>query len=126
MVSFNDKELTEFHQFMERKFHADSPQKTKRGLVGVGKQPNGNEWVLNPKVHISADGTLIPLLESHYAWQPIGGPCIKLAMKGQTGSAINLESDIQLPLESADALHLLLTRMKDVFKHNFIASKCIQ
>ena len=36
-------------------------------------------WILNPDVHIDNLGVQSPVLESKYAWQPIGGPNIELA-----------------------------------------------
>lgn len=107
---------------MEKDFPFNDKKRMKLGLATVGKQ-SGNVWVLNQGIHVSADGELVALPVSPYAWQPIGGLCVELALKGQSGSAINMESQVTLLLESARTLNRLLQRMKNVFKHNFIAGK---
>lgn len=53
-----------------------NPSKVKKGIQWVGNQDDAL-WVLNQSVHINADGDQIPLDESPYSWQPIGGPTIE-------------------------------------------------
>lgn len=56
VCSLSDKELSEFHQFMENSFSFEDRSKVKKGLQWVGQQPDGI-WVLNEGVHINQDGT---------------------------------------------------------------------
>lgn len=83
--AFTERELTEFHNYLEKHFSFDGEGKVKQGVLCVGKQPAGgtdNEeiiWILNNDIHIDKDGILISLERSKYAWQPIGGPHIELA-----------------------------------------------
>ena len=121
VCSFNEKELVEFHQFLERSFPFDDPSKVKKGVYIAGKQAN-NIWVVSKDVHIDGDGSLIRLSDSVYSWQPISGPAIDIMVKGSVVGRINLECDVKFPLESG-CLSELLHAMQEVFKHNFIASK---
>lgn len=122
MCSLTEKELSEFHQHLERNFPFQDQDRVKNGLLCAGKQPGTNVWVLNKHLHINEDGIQIPESESKYAWQPIGGPSIELAAKSMSHTSINLECDIQLPLQSSGPLRNLLHLMQTVFKHNFIPS----
>ena len=103
----------------------------KRGVVCVGRQPFTVEdgelnrtgcrmWILNHSVHIDNKGNLVPLHESTFAWQPIGGPQIELAGRS-TPVTIDLGSEINLPLESKKLLRGLLQLMQGLLKHNFVA-----
>ena len=116
VCSLSEKELSEFHQHMERGFPFDDPARVKQGLECAGRQPNSSVWVLNKHLHIDEDGN--QMHQSQFAWQPIGGPCIELA--GKNAQTINLESSIELPLQSAVPLHNLLKSVQSVLKHNFI------
>lgn len=124
ICSFNEKELADFHHFLERGFPFRDPQKLKQGVQWVGKQDDA-VWVLSQSVHINADGDQIPLDASPYSWQPIGGPTIDLMGKGSTAGKFSLECDIKLPLESFSSLQNLLQKMQPVFKHNYIAGELI-
>ena len=120
ICSFSDKELAEFHHFLEKGFPFSDPKKVKRGVTYAGKQREG-VCVLNKHLFVDENGLEI----SKLAWPPIGGPSIELANKGQH-SAIDLQCDINLPLESSAPLYNLLQVMQKIFKHNFIPSKnCI-
>ena len=77
-------------------------------------------WILNDKVQIDENGQQIPLSQSKYAWQPVGGPCIE-TVYGKNSTKVDIRSTVHLPLESKDALNDLLTLMKAVLEHNFIA-----
>ena len=121
MCSLSDKELAEFHHYLEKDFPFNDPLKVKTGVLCAGKQREG-VWVLNKHLHISEDGVEIPEGLLKFAWQPIGGPSIELPNKS---SVIDLQSSIQLPLQSAEALCNLLELMKTLFKHNFIHSTSI-
>ena len=90
VCSFNEKELAEFHHFLERDFPFSNPSKVKKGIQWVGNQDDAL-WVLNQSVHINADGDQIPVDESPYSWQPIGGPTIELLGKGTTAGNFSLE-----------------------------------
>ena len=122
VCSFNEKELADFHQFLERGFDFNDPKKVKKGLQCVGKQRDAI-WVLNKDVHVDRLGNQISLDDSPYAWQPIGGPCIEVLGRGSAIGEISLECDIQLPLDFSACIPSLLKAMQPVFKHNFIASK---
>jgi hypothetical protein len=122
VCSFNEKELADFHHFLEHGFPFSDPSKVKKGVQWVGKQED-SVWVLNQSVHINADGDRIPPHASPYSWQPIGGPTIELMGKGNTAGKFSLECDIKLPLESSLCLQTLLQKMQPVFKHNFIAGE---
>lgn len=121
VCSFNEKELVEFHQFLERSFPFDDATKVKKGVHTAGKQAN-DVWVVSKDIHIDGKGNLIPLSDSAYSWQPISGPAIDIMVKGNVVGRINLECDVKLPLGSGCLSELLLA-MQTVFKHNFIASK---
>ena len=119
MCSLSEKELAEFHHYLEKDFPFDDPLKVKTGISYAGKQ-SGGVWVLNSHLHISEDGVEIHEGLSKFAWQPIGGPCIEVLSKS---SVIDLQCDILLPLKSAEPLQKLLVVMKTLFKHNFIPSE---
>ena len=53
VCSFNDKELAEFHQYLEQKFPFNNEQKVKKGLQYAGRQPDDNFWVLSPTIFTS-------------------------------------------------------------------------
>ena len=72
------------------------------------------------KVQIDENGKQIPLSQSKYVWQPVGGPCIETVYR-KNSSKVDIRSVIHLPLESKNALSNLLMLMKAVLKHNFIA-----
>ena len=120
VCSFNDKELGEFHQYLEHKFPFSNTGKVKKGIQHVGRQSVGDCWVLSRTVCIDSNGFLVAENESRYAWQPIGGPVVQLIGKDCGAATINLESDIQQDLESVSSLRDLIKTMRTVFKHNFI------
>ena len=125
--AFTERELTEFHNFLEKSFTFSDEGKVKQGVFCVGKQPanDGEEtiWILNSEVHIDHHGTIVPVESSKYAWQPIGGPHIELSAGRNVPVTIDLCSEISLPLESKNPLHKLLSMMSTVLKHNFVAGK---
>ena len=123
--SLTDKDLSDFHNFLEKDFHFNDPGKTKFAATCVGRQwKRENElagvWVLNPDLHIDAQGRRIPTDESVYTWQPIGGPCIESSYS-KSNYKVDIRSTVTLPLESKQSLNKLLMQMKSVLKHNFIA-----
>ncbi len=75
-------------------------------------------WVLNEDVQIDANGVQIPLDNSSYVWQPIGGPCIE-TIYAKNSTCIDIRSKIKTPL-STTSLNELLAIMMKAFKHNFI------
>ena len=113
MCSFSEKELVDFHQFLEQSFPFDDRTKVKKGVGTVDKQV-GDIWVVSREIHIDADGNAIPLSESTYAWQPISGPAIEMMVKGNVVGRINLECEVHLPLDSTHLSDLLLS-MQGVF-----------
>jgi len=119
--SLSDRDLADFHNFLEKDF--DFTERSKLGVQCVGRQMTGeklaNIWVLNPEVHINSQGERVSVDDSEYVWQPIGGPCIETAY-GKNVSKIDIRSTVQLPLESTESLSNLLTSLKVVLKHNFI------
>ena len=121
MCSLSDKELAEFHNFLEKNFPYNDPKRVKRGVVCAGKQPE-SVWALNKHLFVDENGVEIPEESAKLAWPPIGGPCIELAGKIQH-STIDLQSQINRPLESAAPLHNLVQVMRKILKHNFIPSK---
>lgn len=118
--SLTDRNLSDFHNYLEKSFPFDDPGRTKLGVRCVEKQSSGEMWVLNPEVHIDSEGRLIDCELSNYVWQPIGGPCIENSYTKNTYK-VDIRSTITLPLESKQSLSDLLKKMKDVLKHNFIA-----
>ena len=119
--SFNDKELVEFHNQLEREF-SFSKENVKEGIRFAGRQEGGKIWVLNKQVQIDDNGNLVPIETSPLVWTPIGGPSIEIGI-GKQAAVHNIESTIKLPLESSIILQELLTSMKMLLKHNFIAGK---
>jgi hypothetical protein len=121
--SLSDRDLSDFHNFLENDFDCTLPGNSKQGVLCVGRQMKGKEigniWVLNPEVHINDKGERIPLASSEYRWQPIGGPCIETSF-GKSSSKVDIQSTVTLPLESKESLSDLLTALKDVLKHNFM------
>lgn len=79
-----------------------------------------NMWILNTEVHIDEMGVQVPLQDSDYVWQPIGGPCIGTCYSGGKSTKVDIKSSVILPLESKQSLHSLVLNMKTVLKHNFI------
>jgi len=120
--AFSDKELVEFHQFLEDSFPHNDANRVKKGVACAGKQTGTDIWVLNREVQVNGIGNQIDLADSNFVWQPVGGPCIKTTM-GKGSIALDLEAEIMLPLQSMHPLHQLLTTMQAVLKHNFIAGK---
>ena len=128
-TSFVERELSDFHNFLERNFPYDQPGRVKKGAGCIGRQvlkmegeegiTLDNVWILNENVQIDENGQQIPPSQSKYMWQPVGGPCIE-TVYGKNSSKIDIRSTIHLPLESKNALNDLLTLMKAVLKHNFI------
>ena len=57
--SLTDRDLSDYHNFLEKGFPFNDDGKTKLGAVCVGRQPNENIWILNPQLHIDADGQQI-------------------------------------------------------------------
>lgn len=121
--SLSDRDLSDYHNFLERDFNFTEAGRSKVGVRYVGRQMTGKElkniWVLNPDVHINSKGERVSLPDSEYMWQPIGGPCIE-TVYGKNSNKIDIRSTIQLPLESTESLSNLLTSLKLVLKHNFI------
>ena len=78
ICAFSERELSKFHNFLEKEFPFTQKEKVKKGIMCVGKQPkqcDQNKVIgLNPDVQISEDGSFISITESDYVWQPIGGP----------------------------------------------------
>ena len=107
MCSLSDKELAEFHNFLEKNFPYNDPKRVKRGVVCAGKQPE-SVWALNKHLFVDENGVEIPEESAKLAWPPIGGPCIELAGKIQH-STIDLQSQINRPLESVAPLHNLVS-----------------
>ena len=124
--SLSDRDLADYHNFLERDFNFTGAGKSKLGVRCVGRQMTGNElkniWVLNPEVHINNKGEHVPLTDSDYVWQPIGGPCIE-TLYGKNTNKIDIRSTVKLPLDSSESLSNLLTAMKAVLKHNFIPGR---
>ena len=120
VCSLSEKELSEFHQYLEKGFPFNDPAKVKKGISYAGLQPEDNVWVLNKHLQIDAQGRQIAPNSMKYAWQPLGGPCIETTGKGST--IVDLQSEIQLPLQSAEPLRNLLEVMQTIFKHNVIPS----
>ena len=129
--AFSERELTEFHNYLEKHFRFDGEGKVKQGVICVGKQPSGDTgtgeaiWILNSEVHIDKNGDLVSLESSKYAWQPIGGPHLELATARNVPVMIDLRSEVALPLESKNSLKKLLQMMSTILKHNFVAGKTI-
>ena len=124
VCSFSERELADFHNYLERSFPFSDAGKVKKGVTCVGKQPATQIWVFNEAVQINEDGNLLQPGSSQFAWTPIGGPCIELVY-GRSGSAgtIDIKSEIMTPLESHEPLYNLLTSMQETLKHNFIAGE---
>ena len=124
--AFTERELTEFHNFLEKNFSFNAEGRMKKGVICVGKQPAGNGemtmWILNQNVHITEHGVCVAVHQSGFAWQPIGGPQIELVTAGRNGPVtVELCSEIALPLESKESLNGLLQMMSTLLKHNFVA-----
>lgn len=58
----------------------DEDNRVKQGIRCAGKQAGDSVWVINIFLQIDKDGK--PQTDKKYSWQPIGGPCIELAGKG--------------------------------------------
>lgn len=125
VCSFNDKELSEFQHFLERKFPFTEGNRVKQGITYAGKQAGDSVWVMNKDLQIDQDGNEIPQKEAKYSWPPIGGPCIDLPGKSISVRSIDLQCSIHLPL-SSEPLHKLLKCMQPVFKHNFVPGKLLR
>lgn len=128
--SLNDRELADFHNYIEKDFPFNEPGKTKRGVTCVGRQLKecgiepDNIWVLNPSLHVDEEGKKVELSVSNYVWQPIGGPCMENTYN-KTAVKVDIRSTIKEPMESHQSLSNLLLKMKAVLKHNFIPGmKC--
>ena len=119
LCSLSNKELAEFHHFLEKDFPFQEPGRVKHAIICAGRQPEGG-WMLNRHLIIDGNGVQIPEASAMFAWPPIGGPCMELAGKGQR--SIDLQCDISLPLQSSPCLSDLLKLMQKIFKHNFISS----
>lgn len=116
--SFSERELCDFHNFLEKTF--EFSHNTKKGALYVGRQSESNVWVLNDQVHVDSNGEQIPLDESSYVWPGIGGPCIETMFSKGTSHKTDIRSKIALPLESCNSLRVLIEAMTPVLKHNLI------
>jgi hypothetical protein len=125
--SLADRDLSDFHNFLEKDFPFHEPGRTRLGATCVGRQfkRDGLElagiWVLNPELHIDTEGNQVNTELSEYVWQPVGGPCIENSYSKNNHYKVDIRSTICLPLESHESLNNLLMKMKPVLKHNFIA-----
>ena len=122
--SFTERELSDFHNFLEKDFPYDEPGRVKKGVACVGRQGSSSSssvWVLNEEIQIDENGELFSLQSSDYVWLPIGGPCIEL-LYARANNQVDLRSTIETPL-SVDPLRELVQGMRKTFKHNFIPSK---
>lgn len=90
----------------------------KMGVVLVGRQLCHKVWALNEEVQINEDGQQIPLEESGYVWQPIGGPGIE-TVYSKNSTKINISSNVNIPLSTTPLIELIGIMTK-TFKHNFI------
>ena len=124
VCSFSERELADFHNYLERGFPFSDANKVKKGVTCVGRQPATSTWVLNETVQVNEDGELLQHGRSEFSWTPIGGPCIQLVYgKGGSAGTIDIKSKITTPLQSRQPLLNLLTTMQATLKHNFIAGK---
>ena len=122
MCYLTEKELSEFHQHLERNFPFQHQDRVKKGVITLCRETARHQCVgakQAPYPHIHEDWIQS---KSKYAWQPIGGPSIELAGKSMSHTSIDLQCNIRLPLQSSGPLHNLLQLMQTVFKHNFIPS----
>ena len=79
----------------------------KQGVVCVGRQPvmhdetasTGCMSILNQNMHINNKRELVPLHESTFAWQSIGGPKIELVTGRNAPITVEVGSDITTLLE---------------------------
>lgn len=109
--SMQDHQLSEYLQIKKRNA-GKLPEKV--AVRNVGQQEDRKTWVFSPDCHISSDGTLIDNSTSPYVWisHLYAGPGV-----APRDSACNIE----LPL-SKDPLIELMTKLKDVMRHNFVPS----
>ena len=122
--SFSERELSDFHNFLEKSFNFKLQGNVKVGATCVGRQTDDSVWILNEAIHINSNGELIPLQDSHYVWPGVGGPCIETVFgKNQGTRTVDIKSKIHLPLESKNCLSNLIEGMTAVLKHNAIAGK---
>lgn len=110
--SFSERELCDFHNFLEKSFELQDEGRHKIGVPHMGKL-NDDVWVFNEQLQINSKGQKI---ESQYIWPGIGGPSIETTF----GKKINIKSSVKLPLEHKHALCDLVLMMKNVLKHNII------
>ena len=73
LCSLSDKELAEFHHFLEKVFPFQEPNRVKHAIICAVRQPEG-VWVLNRHLIIDGNGVQIPEASTMFAWPPIGGP----------------------------------------------------
>ena len=59
VCSFSERELADFHNYLERSFAFSDAGKVKKGVMCVGKQPATHTWVLNEAVQINEDRNLV-------------------------------------------------------------------
>ena len=72
--------------------------------------------ILNNNIHVNENGSIVPLEDSRYAWQPIGRPHIELASGKIVPVTIDLGSEITLPLKSKTFLSKLLNMMSIILQ----------
>lgn len=110
--SFDNREVTQYWQFKRRK-SGKIPQKN--AVSVVGRQDNGDTWVLSKDIQISeCTGDTIDITNSKYIWL---GHLIQ-----SRGIASNANSiSISGPL-STDGIHTLIDTLHTVMAHNFPAS----
>ena len=121
--ALSERELTEFHNYLEKSFPFELNGKSKKGVFHVGKQMESSVWALAPKIHINSKGYLLGV-ETSFAWQPLGGPQIEINNASNKSQALfELQSNIHIPLESKVSLNNLFHCMEQILKHNFISGQ---
>ena len=66
--SLSDQELTRFLQFLKR---SQGPNiSIKRATTIVGKQGDGETWVLNPNLYVNTNGRVVEPSFFPYIWSP--------------------------------------------------------
>ncbi len=108
--SLSDQELTRFLQFIKRS--QGSNIVIKKATTIVGKQADGDTWVLNSHLYVNSNGQTIDPSVSTFIWSP---EC--LASRADKVSVTEITPRIVTPL-SEDCLKEMVRLVMETMKHN--------
>ena len=113
--SLSDQELTRFLQFL--KWSQGRNISIKKATTIVGKQGDGETWVLNPNLYFNSQGRILEPSLSPYIWSP---EC--LASRADKVSVTEITPMVDTPLSNGSILHDMVQLVEKTMKHNTMSA----